>query len=335
MEIRRVQITGGSSYVLTLPKEWIKSANIKKNDPLGIHIQTNGTLLITPRMTHDLQKTKEINIKDIKKQDYLFRRLIAAYIAGFTIIKIKSDARLSPEVRGTIRRFTQTTIGQEVVEETDQTITLKDLLNPTEMPFDRTIKRMQIILKGMHEDIMHSLETQDYQIIADVIKRDSEIDRLHWLVARQHNSILQNMSLADKMNITINLSSTYFTISRIIERIGDHIVKIAENVQNLNDLQTDSVIIEKIKDSSELSLTIFANSIYSFFRKDIKSSNQNIDTVQDLEALCEEIDTLALQEKGIIAVSVGYIVESIRRISEYAEDISENVINYLTSQDSH
>ena len=267
MEIRRVQITGGSSYVLTLPKEWIKSANIQKNDPLGIHIQTNGTLLITPRMTHDLQKTKEINIKDINKQDYLFRRLIAAYIAGFTIIKIKSDTRLSPEVRGTIRRFTQTTIGQEVVEETDQTITLKDLLNPTEMPFDRTIKRMQIILKGMHEDIMHSLETQDYQIIPDVIKRDSEIDRLHWLIARQHNSILQNMSLADKMNITINLSSTYFTISRIIERIGDHIVKIAENVQNLHDLQTDSIIIEKIKDSSELSLTIFANSIYSFSEK--------------------------------------------------------------------
>jgi len=202
------------------------------------------------------------------------------------------------------------------------------------MPFDRTIKRMQIILKGMHEDIIHSLETQDYQIVTDVIKRDSEIDRLHWLVARQHNSILQNMSLADKMNITINLSSTYFTISRIIERIGDHIVKIAENVQNLQDLQTESIIIEKIKDSSQLSLNIFANSIYSFFRKDIKSSNKNIDSVQDLEALCEEIDTLALQEKGIIAVSVGYIVESIRRIGEYAEDISENVINYLTSQDS-
>ena len=30
MEIRRVQITGGSSYVITLPKEWIRKVNIKK-----------------------------------------------------------------------------------------------------------------------------------------------------------------------------------------------------------------------------------------------------------------------------------------------------------------
>jgi phosphate uptake regulator len=329
MEIRRVQITGGSSYVLTLPKEWIKSANIQKNDPLGIHIQTNGTLLVTPRINRDQQKLKEIDLQEISKLDYLFRRLIAAYIAGYTTIKLNSENRISPEIRGTIRKFTQTTIGQEVVEETDQYIILKDLLNPTEMPFDRTIKRMQIILKGMHEDIIRALETKNNQLVTDVIQRDGEIDRLHWLIARQHNSILQNMSLADKMNITIGLSSTYYTISRIIERIGDHIVKIAENIQNLYDLDFDSTIIEKIKYSSELSLTIFGNSIYSFFRKDIKSSNKNIDSVQNLEKLCEEIDKMALQQKGIIAVSVGYIVESIRRIGEYAEDISENVINYL------
>ena len=44
MEIHRVQVTGGSSFVLTLPKEWITTSNIKKNDPLSIHIQSDGTL---------------------------------------------------------------------------------------------------------------------------------------------------------------------------------------------------------------------------------------------------------------------------------------------------
>ena len=32
---------------------------------------------------------------------------------------------------------------------------------------------------------------------------------------------------------------------------------------------------------------------------------------------------------GVTAISIGYIVESIRRVGEYAEDISEIVINYL------
>ncbi len=192
---------------------------------------------------------------------------------------------------------------------------------------------MHIILKGMHEDALRSLETGDNELSQDVIQRDAEIDRLHWLIARQHNSILQNMSLADKMNITIGLSSTYYTISRIIERIGDHIVKVAKNIQKINNLNLDESIKQKIQSSSELALLIFANSIHAFFRKSIQESNKNIESVIELESRCEEIDKLALKQKGIIAVSVGYIAESIRRIGEYAEDISENVINYLTTHE--
>jgi len=47
MEIREFQFTGGSSYVITLPKEWIESEKIKKNDPSGVEIQPDGTLLVT------------------------------------------------------------------------------------------------------------------------------------------------------------------------------------------------------------------------------------------------------------------------------------------------
>jgi len=223
MEIRRVQMTGGASYVITLPKEWIKSANIKKNDPLGLHIQSDGTLLITPKATGEqTQRAKEFDVNGKTDQTYLFRRLIGAYISGYNSIKIKTAKRMSSPVRAIVRKFTQTTIGQEVVEETYTSITLKDLINPTEMPFDRTIKRMHIIVKGMHEDAMRALVRKDRTLAEEVILRDNDVDRLHWLIARQHNIILQNVSLAEKMNITIEMSSTYFLISRIIERIGDH-----------------------------------------------------------------------------------------------------------------
>ncbi len=330
MEIRRVQITGGSSYVMTLPKEWVKSSNIKKNDALGVHVQSDGTLLVTPKMTREqVQKIKYINVEDISKQTFLLQRLIAAYIAGYTSVKINSPTRLSPDVRSTVRRFTQITIGQEIIEENDKHILIKDLLNPVEMPFDRTIKRMHIIVRGMHEDALRTLENKDEELTYDVIVRDNEVDRLHWLVARQHNSILQNVSLAEKMNITIGLSSTYFLISRIIERIGDHVVKIAKNIPNVSNPGQDKEIIYKIKNTSEVSKEIFSKSVGAFFRKDIKAATENADIVSDLEELCEEIDKLALKQKGINAISIGYIVESTRRIGEYAKDISENVINYL------
>jgi len=330
MEIRRVQMTGGSSYVVALPKDWIKSLKVKKNDPLGLLMQSDGTLLVTTKMTQDkTHRIKEFEVNDTTNQTYLLRRLIGAYISGYTSIKIKSSKRMPPSMRVIIRKFTQTTIGQEIVEETDTTITLKDLLNPTEMPFDKTIKRMHIIVKSMHEDAMRALDENDKKLAEDVISRDNDVDRLHWLVARQHNIILRNVSLAEKMDITIEMSSICFLISRIIERIGDHVVRIAQNILSLVDDKLNKEIVERIHSASELSLDIFNKSIGTFFRRDIKASNENIDSVSRLESLCEEINTLALQQIGATAISVGYIVESIRRVGEYAEDISEAVINYL------
>ncbi len=334
MDVRRVQVTGGSSYVMTLPKEWIKSLKIKKNDPLGIFMQSDGTLLITPKMTQEsIQKIKEIPISHDIQERFLLRRLIGAYIAGFTLIKIVSQTRMSPSIRRIVRTFTQMAIGQEVVEETDTMIVLKDLLNPTEMPFDRTIKRMHIIVKGMYEDAIHAVETQRVDTALEVNSRESEIDRLNWLIARQHNILLQNVSLAEKMNITTQLSSTCYLISRIIERIGDHTVKIIDNIPMVLESDLDKKSIENIIDAATLSLDIFNKSITSFFRKDIKASNENIDSVETLEKLCNDINTLAFKQKGSVAVSVGYIIESIRRIGEYSENISETVINYLSNEE--
>ena len=39
MDIRKVQVTGGSSYVITLPKDWAEAQQVKKNDPLGLIAQ--------------------------------------------------------------------------------------------------------------------------------------------------------------------------------------------------------------------------------------------------------------------------------------------------------
>jgi len=200
MEIRRVQVTGGSSYVVTLPKDWIKKSNIQKNDSIGLVQKTDGTLLISPKINRlQTHREKVFEVKDITDQNYLLRNLIGAYIAGFNSIKIVSSDRMPPLVRITVRNFIKTTIGQEVVEETDNSIIIKDLLNPAEMPFNRTIKRMHILVKTMYEDTIHGLKNNDNQLVEDILNRDNEIDRLHWLVARQHNIILRNINFAEKM----------------------------------------------------------------------------------------------------------------------------------------
>ena len=197
MEIRKVQITGGSSYIVSLPKQWIRSANIQKNDPVGLIVQPDGSLLVTPKISGEsTHRTRVFEVGVATDRTYLLRLLVGAYVAGFTTIRLEAKGRLPPFVLQLVREFTQMAIGQEVVGETDSSITIKDLLNPAEMPFENTIKRMHLLARGMQHDAMAAMRGRDADLAGDVIGRDTEVDRLHWLVARQENLILIDAALS-------------------------------------------------------------------------------------------------------------------------------------------
>ena len=329
IEIRKVQMTGGSSFVLTLPKDWADSVHLVKNEPLGVIVQPDGSLIITKNLSENAaQRMKRFNASEITDPIFLFRLLIGAYIAGYTTVEIFSKTRLGPEARKAMRDFTRMTIGPEVTEETDRSIVAKDLLNPTEMPLDKTIRRMSTIVKNMHIDAIVALETKNKALIDDIINRDHDVNRLHWLVSRQKNITLRNTGIAKKMGITIPAVINMFLTSRIIERIGDHAVRIAENVGLLLDESLDEEVVPAIKTASATSQKLFERSIEAFFNVDSSASNRVIEDIAGFEKQCTKISTFAVKQPVGTAIALSVIAESIRRTGEYSADISENAINY-------
>ncbi|UCC20166.1 MAG: phosphate uptake regulator PhoU [Promethearchaeota archaeon] len=329
IETRKVQKTGGSSYIISLPKVWIDKHHVEINDTLGILSQPDGNLLITPQIdTEKMIKVKEIIVDDFKDDNYLYRILIGTYIMGFSKIVIKSSKKFEPFIRECITNFTQIAIGPEVVEESSNFIIIKDLLNPTEMPFEKTIKRMYILVHDMHEDAIKAFETGDKNFAEEVIKRDNDVDRLLWLIGRQSHIVLRDIILCQKMGITLEQASHYHSMSKFLERIGDHAVRIAKNVLLLDYNKIDKDLIKNILNSSKISLTLLDKSLDAWLQKSIILANENIEAIKELIQSTEKI-TFNTTNIAEFSIAIGYIIESIRRTGEYAGDISEIIINNL------
>lgn len=334
MEMRKVQVTGGASYIISLPKDWARAQKIKKNDPIGVLVQPDGTLLISPKLTGEkTRRERTFEVPQGMDPVYLFRLLIATYIAGYSVIRLRAASTLPAFVRTAVRDYTQMTIGQEVSEETDSSITVKDLLNPMEMPLDRTVSRMAVIVRSMHLDAISALIAANGTLAADVIKRDNDVDRLHWLVARQYNLILTDPNLGRSMKITPGTASTYYVLSRIIERIGDHGVRIAGNAGKLMERRLETSEKNSLKESMDIALALFSQGIDAFYAADLEVSHRIIGMTAPLEERCAEMETMAQRHKGEIATALVAIIGSIRRIGEYTEDICENTINHLIAED--
>jgi phosphate uptake regulator len=328
MDIRRLQMTGGTSLSVTLPKEWTAAMQLGKNDPVRVAPQPDGTLMITSNLAEDpVQRVKEFDVSSCTNPAFLFRSLIGTYIAGFTEITITSKARLAPFVRTVVRDFTQMTIGQEVMEETDRMIRIRDLLNPNELQFENTLKRMYVITKSMHEDAITAVLSRDQTLAADVVAEDRDVDRLQWLVARKSNMLMRNANLLLRSNLSPASVSSHAIVSRIIERIADHAVRIATNAIELADHPLEQPIADRLREASVFSLGVFDRAVSAFFSHDMALANRTIEEVRRADTLAEAVHTLALSQTTGPAVALGYVAESVRRLGEYAGDIAEAVIN--------
>jgi Phosphate uptake regulator len=334
MEMRKVQFTGKSSYVISLPIEWIRARNIAKNDSLGIRPQSDGSLLIVPHPSPEtVLRESELRVEVIGDPTFLFRCMVGSYIAGHTSIRVVSSATLPPPMRKVARDFTQMAIGQQIVEETESAIVIKDLLNPTEMPFDSSIRRMYLLVKTMFKDAILSLENHNDMLATDIVNRDTEVDKLQWLISRQYHLLLLDPTLSEKMHVSLQQALNYYVVGRILERIGDHGVRFATHIPVLVAHRIDRTLFDTIHHATDMAMAILDASIRSIFSSNLSDANHTIDSVGDLETVTDGITAIALQKKGELALSIGYVAESIRRAGEYGADISETIINQLIDEE--
>ncbi|WAI00183.1 phosphate uptake regulator PhoU [Methanogenium organophilum] len=330
MEIRKVQRSGGSSFIVSLPKKWVDATNIQKNDPVGLIIQSDGTLLVTPNTTGVQLQRKKVFMADAgTDHTLLLRELVGAYITGYTEIVIRSKHRLPADIIEQVRNFTAMSIGQEIVEETDTEIRVKDLLNPAEMPIENTLRRMAIIVNKMSEDAITALRDQNRSLAISVIERDNDVDRLQWLIARQVNLIFSDVNLSRRMDIPVATASGYIQIAKIIERIADHATKIAKNAVELTDIAIENGIYEGIQRAERDAMAIFRAAMEAFHSGDLEKANATIGQTTPLEKRCREVSRMALSFDAANAIHFVYIADSLRRIGDYSTDICEHTINHI------
>ncbi len=328
METRKVQITGKSTYVISLPKKWVNKVKVVKGDPLSIRSLSDGTLLLNPNIEGRAGREEKIIITlDSKDEDKLVRKFIGAYLSGFDVIEVRGKMTLSKEVKRRIKDLTYKTIGPEIIEETHNSVIVKDLLDAGDFSLAKGLRRMYLIARGMHLDALDALLSKDKTLANDVEARDDEVDKFYWMIGKQYNLILRDVFLADKMAITSRQALGFLLTAKSIERIGDHAKRIAVNSKRVEE---DLDIISDIRGNSKEIIELLDNVMDAFDKNRFDDLN---DVLNRSRAIAKGIDDLRtdlfkLSAEPTTIVSLTYIVDSLNRTLSYAKDIAETSINH-------
>jgi len=325
-QIRRLQLTGGSTYTVSIPKTWIDELKLKKNSEITLLKNRNDSITLFQEEQSKKNNAKAtIGKKDSKES--VRRKIIAMYLSGYKTIEIKTNGiEISSAHKSAIRDLVRTTLmGTEIIESSSEKITLQVLTQLAQLSFTVALKRMYTTTKNMHEEAIEALSKTDSEHAEEIIKMDDEVDRFSLYLLRNLNLALENIQvLIDSGLEKPSDCLGYRTIVKCVERIADHAGLIAKKIKYVKS-PIDKKILKEIEQISKESLIVFENSINALSKRDyIMAENVATSVTKVIEKEKKLMDSLKSHDNTAI---IKLILEDIRRTAEYSRDISEIVID--------
>ncbi|MCX6655840.1 MAG: phosphate uptake regulator PhoU [Candidatus Bathyarchaeota archaeon] len=336
-ELRKIQVTGGSTYIISLPKTWIDKMGLKRSSVVSIIQRDDMSLSIQPKGIESPERVKKviIVIKQGEKPDSVVRRLVSSYINGYNIIQIRStEKRIDLESRFAIKDFVRKKlVGTEILSDLPNELTLQILLSYSELSVKDALRRMSIIAASMHRDAVQTLSTDNPRIAKEVVNMDDEVDRFSFYVIRLLNVAAMDAHVLKESGIkTPRQCLSYRLITKSVERMADHATNIAQNRLALHLVPINDEILIELNRISLSAIKVFEASIEALFDEEYSEADEVLEAAEETRGMEDEVIHKIVKLAPVEDVpQLRLIVESIMRTSEYGTDIAETVLNMTVS----
>ncbi|MBN1683533.1 AbrB/MazE/SpoVT family DNA-binding domain-containing protein [Candidatus Bathyarchaeota archaeon] len=332
-ELRKIQVTGGSTYIISLPKTWVDQLGLKRGSVVSISQRDDLSLSIQPKSSETTEKARKviINVTEEDTADRVIRRVVSSYLLGYNIIQIRShQKRLDSNIRLNVKDFTRKKlVGTEILSDLPNDLTLQILLSYTELSILDALRRMSIIAASMHRDALAALNSDNPKIAREIISMDDEVDRFNLYVIRLLKAAITDGHILRESKIDSPRQCLgYRLITKSVERMADHAVKIAENRLALNLIPLNEDIIKELNKASESALKVFEDSMDALFENKYASADRTIDLAETTRNMEQELIQMITKKANLEEIpALRLIVDSILRTAEYGSDIAETVLN--------
>ena len=317
---RRLQKIG-SSVLMSLPAEWIKTMGLKKGDILSIENNDDNSITIFPASDRNSQaKEIAIHLLDLS-HDKLINQIYGAYLLGYDIIKIVGRTQIDFKDREIIKKAMRNLIGLEIVDEDGLNMTIQFLLDAHSLNVSKILKQMSSIVSGTHKDIVNAMKTRDGGIGLLVRGRDDEVNRQYFLIVRLIRTAMMDRRLASSLDLSNIDIMDYRIAANHLENAGDLISRLSSQLSGF----LDEIKYEKIIEANYLILEMQEKSISGFITKDTEKSSHVVTLFNKFDSISTFIknDYIKLEENYQSVLKIINIIYTMDEIARCWVDIAD------------
>ncbi|WP_227380969.1 phosphate signaling complex PhoU family protein [Haladaptatus halobius] len=324
METRKVQITGGSTYTVSLPKGWTRENDVTDRSTIAIYTDENN-LILAPH-DNDERIEGQVDVFTLDNDD-IVRTIIAMYVNGFDIITLEMN-RITPDTRRATRNITQNLVGLEVMEERKGKIVIRNLLNSAQLSICDSISRMQVIAVTMLEDAVTALTKNDDDLAREIVNRDDDIDRLWFVVSRLFRKTLRTPVTVEELGFSREVCFDFYTSARQLERIADHAAKIGQITTEVDEIPENvATPVDRLHGKADTVINTAMEAVFSDEQEHaVRLSNEALRTVLEVDEHSRGINELLRELDSHQAHQLRLCVDSLSRCADYGSNIAETAL---------
>jgi phosphate uptake regulator len=342
-------MVGRGGYIISLPKEWVQKLGIEKGNEIAFKVKDDSSLILTPdkilEKAKESEKTKQkeyyIEINQKGNPQSLYRKIISFYVTSADILHICSKSKeLSYQIRKSIKNLVKNVLlGAEIVNESQNEIEIKTLINHPDFPIEKAIRRMAILALSANKEVILELNRENRKSFQNIEDTFNDISRLNLYVIRQLKYGLEQNLYKELGFNTIKEFLGYRIIVNDIQSIAKNALNIMNKIVNLEKLIENKILFlkksideEMYSQISDLTTSVhelYEKSLNSMFKRDYEQADRIISELESFVSLENNLTTSIFTKKQDphVASVLLFLLDNSKRIIECIQNVAEVTLN--------
>ena len=314
---RKVQLTGGTTLTVSLPKSWAREHGLDVGDRVELHPRGN-RLLVT--QSDDGERDRTVTVSAHRYDPPRLGRVVtAAYVAGARTIRV--EGRPNRAASEAVRSAVAGLVGVEVASETETELVVRTMLDVEDLSPAQTLAQMESVTLSAHEAAVDAVLTGDGEAGRRIASQDDTIDRLFGLIAREFHRSLVDVT-GDGTGDGFTTFDAY-TIARQLERVGDHAEKVGRVAERI-DGTPPTPVASDLDDLAVDARGVVRNALSATLSE--RDPDTLCSVLTESEAVVEAatgIDQDLYEHDLADGYALATVVDSLTRTAEYGRNVAE------------
>ena len=314
MYTRKLVKSGLSSHTVALPQEFIKDNNLERGNTVYLERKGPSTLIISAQ-PEKKEKEKSVKVIEVGNRplNHIQSDIIKAYVNNHKEIIVKLNSSVKAQE---IKKYINSLVALEVVQEDNEKIVAKDFLNYEDKEIERTLRRIEHMVCSMIMDLKNIENNEAAQVI---VERDKEVNRLGFLVMRILQVASTDPALAANLRLDTLNTMRLWSVNMHLEKIGDDAKRIARLIVHINKPQT-----KKLHSILDQVLLNYKDTFTAIHNNEITKMDENLDRrfeiMKELDAFVGANPTATISETMSLLKQMLSHLTDINRVYRYCSN---------------